>query len=265
MVEQRSLPVLNPEIITLVGSHYRETDISPLQHIDVFLEIDSSLVDVHVKGDTLSLVTKDNVLSTCVDDSLHVLPQKLVSALQVTFSQHFPATISSTGQSIKIQLEKEKFFVRITPSFAWDHSFFVPQEKSELLWRRVSPYKEKAILDQVNQLHNGNIKSVIRCVKLWNELRNNESFRNYHLEAIAYTIFREIPTATHNVMEALELYVNQMPRYIYNCPDPTGLDTPIHTYLPDNIDQWYLFMNRIAELKTAIKSGEKSLVALLKI
>lgn len=261
---EQALPPIGSEAISLVGSHYRETSLSPLKHIDIFLQLDSSLVAIHEKGNTLNLVTKEAMLSTCVDESLHLLPQKLVNTLKDIFVKHYPTKISRTGQSLKLQLEKQNIEVRITPSFAWDHSFFVPLEHSELLWRKVSPYREKEMLTEINRAHKGNITRAIRLMKMWNEGRNNESFRNYHIEAIAYFIFEEIPTATQDVIDTLRLYVNNMSRYIYNCPDPTGLDTPIHAYLHDNIDKWYLFMNRIGELKTAVQAGEKTLADFLR-
>lgn len=264
MTSQNLLPPLGEGELVIAGSHYRGTDLAPLWNVDIFLLLDSSLVDIHQKGNTLNIVTQNQLLSTCIDESLHLLPHKLVSTLESLFSQKFPTKMSNSGQALKLQVERHSLEVRITPAFAWDHSYFIPQEKSELLWRRVSPFHEKERLDKINAMHNGFVIPAIRYLKRWNEVRNNEGFRNYHVEAIAYFIFEEIPTPAKSVMEALRLYAAQMSKYIYSCPDPTGLDAPINIYLPDNIDQWYLFMNRIGDLKTAISSGEKAVVDLVK-
>lgn len=257
---QNILPPLSPDVATFVGSYFRGTALSPLKHIDIFLIFDSSLVDIHEDQQVLNLVAQNSLLSSCVDESLHLLPNKLVSTLLQSFSTLYPATISTSGQTIKMLLEKYSLEVRITPAFAWDHSFYVPAEKSELLWKKVSPGKERQRLAKVDEHHNHFIIPLIRYIKRWNMTKNNESFRNYHVEAIAYFIFEEIPTPANSLVDAIKLYVKQMSRYIYNCPDPTNLSTPVHTYLPDNIDQWYLFMNRISELKTAVENGERAMV-----
>jgi hypothetical protein len=262
--DQQKLPPLDKNVILLVGSHYRGTDLSPLKHIDLFLLLDPQHVSIQERGNTITLTGEVPILSECTDESKHLLPKKLIGKLESVFAEQFSTKTSFSGQAIKIQFEKEKMEVRLTPAFATGQSYVIPQEKSELLWRKVSPEKEKEKLEKVNAAHKGQIIPLIRCMKFWNESKNNECFRNFHVEATAYFIFEEIPTPVASLLEAMKLYTSQLTKYIYNCPDPTGLDAPIHAYLPDNIDQWYMFMNRIAQLKMAIESGERSVVELLK-
>lgn len=261
--KEGGFPNLAPEVVLVVGSHFRQTDLSPIEHIDIFLLFDPQLVEINEKESTLSVKNKEPLFSSSADASMHLLPLKMVSYVEAVLSKKFPTTLTQSKQAVEIRLEQFSLKVRVTPAFSSGDCFYIPEERTELLWRKVSPQKEKEILEKVNLRHNNTLIPLIRYIKLWNETKNNESFRNYHIEAIAYFIFEEIPTPVKSLREALDQYVKSMSRYIYNCPDPTQLSLPIHSYLPDNIDQWYLYMNRISDLKAAIALNEKSIVDLV--
>jgi hypothetical protein len=237
LAHPQEFPLAQPDILKLVGSHWRETDLSPVQHIDVFALF----------------------AATSFSEQDPPSPSKTVEGIATLLSKDFVTKLSGTKQAVKIQLKEPNFEIRITPAFVQSGFYYIPEEKSETAWKKVSPDKEKELIMELDAKLNKLLIPTIRCMKFWNDGRNNGGFRNYHIEAIAFHIFSGIPTVPKNVFAAVQIYVEQMSKLIFDCPDPTGLSTPIHKYLPDNIDQWYLFMNRVSDLKTAIKGGEKAL------
>jgi hypothetical protein len=256
LTEQNLLPELAEPGLILAGSNFRETALAPITHLNVLFVINPNSVKVNEQDGMVSFIGPDPFLDGLKNPSGLLQPVLLMKALLSALAG-FSAKQSFFGQSIHIKLKKSPIEIKLTPAIPFLEGYLIPEEKSELLWKRINPTKEKEVIFNLNKRHSGNVIAAIRCMKYWNQTRNTGSFRGYHLEAIACLIFEEIPTPITSLMNAMELYIKQMSKYIYNCPDPVRLSETIHRYLPDSIDQWYLFMNRIGELKAAIEKGEK--------
>lgn len=264
LVGQQQLPKLAANSLQVFGSYFRESALAPITHVNVLMVIDPTSVQTNETDLTVASVNVDPFLRTIKNPTNLVQPVLLMKALETVLSKHMNAKLSSSGQSVHITLKGESIELRLTPAIPFLDGYLIPEEKSELLWKRISPLKERGALEMINKRHSGNVIAAVRCIKYWNLTRNTESFRSYHLEAIACLVFEEIPTPITSLIHALELYAKHMSKYIYNCPDPVRMTESIHRYLPDNIDQWYLFMNRISELQTAVGDGEKALAEFLR-
>lgn len=261
---QNTVPILSNSPLLIVGSHSRDTDILPITHVDVYLELDPKNLTMQDSGTIVQLLNNTRELSACIDQAHHLIPLKIIERLQLWFSEKFSVELSHTKQTLKIAIPHSSIEVRLTPSFEYKEALLIPQVDSQLLWLPTNPDILKNLVDHVDKKHHGMIRPAIRFMKYWNDKKNNSAFRNCHIEMIFLLIFDEIPTPTSSVSECLTIFTDRMAKYIYNCPDPTKLNGPVHSYLPDSIDQWYLFMNRIAELKSALIHGESEVVRFAK-
>lgn len=250
-------------VLMTVGSRLRNTDITPLSHVDVFIVFEHPELSFHDTDLTLTIADGSSPLSALTDGSLHLITDKVREHVRLFFPKDATQT-SQSKQAILLPFHQLQLEVRITPAFALSDFFLIPEEKSELKWRKVAPQKGKEFLDQLNTRHQNFLIPAIRLMKFWNRQKNNSTLRNYHIEASGYFIFEEIPTPIPDLISALQEYAKHLSKYMYTCPDPVGLAGPINQYLPDNVNQWYLYMNRIAELRDAIDNGEKALVDFLK-
>lgn len=266
LIGQKLLPNLAEPHITLAGSNLRETVLAPITHLNLLLVIDPTGLQLN-EQDLMVYFNQsqpsDPFLEKLKNPSGLLQPALLLQHIHDTLKKQFTVELSYFRQSIHITLKKSPIKIKLTPAIPYAHGYFIPEERSELLWNKIDPIKEKDIIHKLNNRHSGNIIAAIRCMKYWNHAKNTDSFRGYHLEAIACLIYEEIPTPITSLLQAVDLFAKQMSKYIYNCPDPVHMGETLHRYLPDNINQWYLFMNRIGELQSVIDKGEKELVGFL--
>lgn len=253
---QGVLPPLQSPALTIVGSLYRQTAISPLSRISVDLLFDPNQIKYEPQNSTCSLAMSQSPLAASVTPAQLLSPSKLLQNIHAVFVQQYPAAISGSGQSVVVELPNLPVRLEITPTFLVDEVFLIPEEHTELSWRRTSPLKEKAILDQIDSKHHQYVRPIIKFMKYWNDSKNNRSWRENHMEAMVTVHFYSMEQAVSSLSGALVEFCKAMPRYLYKTPDLTGLAGPISAYLPDNIDQWYLFMNRVAELRDNVEAGD---------
>jgi len=257
------LPTAIDKNLIEVGSLLRQTAITPIKHFDVFFIMEGSQLIFSKQNRTLQSITTIQSYSPFTDVSGHISPEKCLQYFVDLFALYYPTSLTNSGQAVNIALEAFRFDIHFVPTFLYESVFLIPEGNSELHWVEADPFKELGILKSLDKQHKDYVTPTIKIAKYWNRQKNNSAFRDFHIETIAYLLFGEVPTAMHSLHDALTLFFTKMPSRLYNSPDVMDNVDPLHLYLPDKLDPWYLYMNRISEAKEALKKGDKEFIEYL--
>lgn len=257
------LPASIDKNLIQVGSFLRKTNLSPVKELDLYFILEGSQIKYNSQSRTIEATQAAPSFGEFREDSGYFSSQKCLNFFQKIFSLHFPSAINPDQSCVWIELKSFKLRINFTPAFLYESIFLIPQESSVLSWVKSDPFKELSILKSLDRHHNQLLIPTIQVAKYWNEKKNNSAFRNFHLESIAFLIFGEIPTSIKTLKDSVSVFMTRMPSHLYDCPDPSGLADPVHLYLPDKVDSWYLYMNRVKEAKDALSVSEKSFVEYL--
>lgn len=231
----------------LSGSYARGTKIHPLDDIDILMIMDGSglsvikngnIVDAEVRNNELTSnpilqhLGQDNLLSSSTVLNL------FVSAMKQT---HPESKIHKDGQAINVWLESYNFGIDIVPCFhiipkdgSQDY-YFIPQGGNSEGWTSTNPKVDEIISNNIHQKHGENFKGIVRLLKYWNRVFNNERIRSYHLETIAWYVFYEHESSVSSYEEGLIYFFRQCRnRFASPCPDATEIGGNIDTYLSIN-------------------------------
>lgn len=250
----------------LSGSYARGTKIFPLDDIDIMMVLDGtglfairdgSYWNATVRGSTLA----NNPVLRELDWQGLLSSRRVMEILQNALKQSYPnSKVAKDGQAINVWLDSHGLGMDVIPCFhviPADGSrdvYYIPAGSQTDGWMMTNPKIDENISDQLHSHHNEKLKPVIKLIKLWNRVFNNNRLRSYHLESVAWYVFARAPNKiTHYGTALLYFFQNAGSHIAVSCPDPTNIGGPIDTYL--NPQDRILSLQKIDQTKTILTNS----------
>jgi hypothetical protein len=210
----------------LSGSYARGTKLHPLDDIDVMIVLDgeglvpTGLEQTHsVRGNknngkspVHNYLNQDNLLDS------HAVLHAFHRSLQ---QSHPDSTIKKDGQSVNVKLTSYNLGIDIVPCFHIkpfieneQDFYYIPIGNNDPGWLKTNPKIDEGISKQLHSRHNQKLKSVIKLLKYWNRIKNNDRIRSYHLETIAWYVFHNHPSSIISIAQGVKYFFDNAEEYL---------------------------------------------------
>jgi hypothetical protein len=222
----------------LTGSYDRATKIRPLNDVDLFLILDGaglSFADAPVEGNGAG--SNPLLSARYATMSRTVSAGKVLDALLRALRRTYPKSrIRLDGQAVNVWLESYKMGLDVVPALhvlpsggGPDH-YCIPKGHGSSSWIATNPKLDAILVTELDEQHHGMFRPVVRLLKWWNRVQNQERIRPYHLEVLCMYVFAgepgvHCPTALARFFDAAQSFLAA------TCPDPTGLGRPVDSGL----------------------------------
>lgn len=250
----------------LSGSFARGTKIFPLDDIDIMVIMDGAgLVPIKEgaiwQADVRGSGVIDNPILKHLGGNNLLSSQTVLKLFQDGLKQSYPlSTVSKDGQAINVWLDTYNLGIDIVPCFhivprdSSQDVYYIPTGYGSDEWTITNPKIDQKISDTLHERHNKKLKPVVRLIKLWNRFYHNDLIRSYHLEAVCWYTFSKYTGKIDDYEAAIRYFFdNSLPHFQFNCQDPTGLGSPIDSYLTQNHRAETL--KKIREAQVILKSA----------
>lgn len=243
----------------LSGSFGRKTAIKPLNDVDVFMILDGANLmaisdgryipdKVEGSGDSY------NPLSSGYYYGLNSLisSKKVINALANALKESiYPnSKVGKDGQAVNVWLESYELGLDVVPAFhlippgSDQDYYFIPAGDNREDWIETNPKIDAAILDSVGGVNISRLRDVIRMMRYWNQVTNNDRLSGYHVEVMTLRILENYDVKLRR--EAIVKVFEELPSLILEkCPSQTGFGENIDSYLSDE--------DRTASCKKAVR------------
>lgn len=207
----------NVERVMFGGSHARGTKIRRVGthqgDVDVYVILDGA---ERTYG---SLVHRDP-------------PIKLLADMRKTLSRSLRVT-KIRADAPAIQITYSDMRVDVVPAFR-QTAFFGPGDGLDIPygrnWRRATPLGQQRVFKQLDDAQSGRFKPLLRMIKHWRAVHPSAGLRSYHLEVLAFEIFRD--RAINDYGESLAVFFREAARSVqYHVDDPGGSGSQVSDYL----------------------------------
>jgi len=190
----------------LSGSYARRTAIRPLHDIDLFVVLGD--VAPHQSIASTQASTPDAVLKQVRKALKEAWPEKEFPILQ----QH-SVHIGFSGSGIEFD---------VVPAFEQpgQQVYFIPERETGR-WIRTNPRLHEDLSIQANQRAGTKLKPYLKAVKHWNRHHPSSPLGSFHLEAMSYSAFPQMPGGSLEALEALFAHLGR--QVTRPCPDPARL------------------------------------------
>jgi len=195
----------------LTGSYSRHTMITPLSDadIDIFVILNSSYFQNYngQNGGQAGL--------------LDLVKRVLTRTYTKT------PDISRSGQAVSIRFTD--FVVDVVPGFNRQGGGYLIPNSITQTWLATNPKKHVEICSNANQAHKGNLVPLIKMLKAWNRVTNNQ-LRSFHLETMIQQILHGVQISDYS--SASRYFFDKARSYVtQNNPDPAGFGDDVGGYL----------------------------------
>jgi hypothetical protein len=186
----------------LTGSYRRSTMIAPLKDadVDVFIVLDPKYYP-HGQAKLL---------------------ERTRAALRTRYKT---PDISPNGQAVTIRFED--FRVDVVPGFRRKGGGFLIPDTQNQLWISTDPKRHVDIWSAKNKQQKGLLVPLLKMIKCWN--REHGSFRSFHLEVLALTVFEGVLISDYP-SGARYFFQQARGRATMALADPAGLSPTIAGY-----------------------------------
>jgi hypothetical protein len=152
------------------GSYDRDTNIRPLDDIDIFavLKFDDWKDEYGNLPNPQSVLTKFRTYLNGLND--------------------YKDKVKQDRPCVTVKLSDKDF--DILPSFAQSGGGYLIPNYDLQSWTHTYPEQLSKDLDEIHKLRNYRLKPLIKAIKYWNREKNNKIIASYHIEEIAISIFR---------------------------------------------------------------------------
>lgn len=218
----------------LAGSYLRSTMIAPLKEadVDIFIILDDDYF-YHYDG-------KNGGQAGLLD--------LLKRALKRTYTK--TPDISRNGQAVTITFTD--FIVDAVPSFYRKGGGYLIPNSITQSWISTDPKKHVEIWTAENQAHNGDLAPLIKMIKRWNKMINN-NFMSFHLEVMILQTLYQVKIT--NFSSGVRYFFDKARNYVTKQnPDPAGYKGDVGAYLntQQKID------NAVSRIETAYNRALKA-------
>lgn len=238
-----------PHLLTgsgfIAGSLGRSTQEQPLDDIDVYLVLDAHGVSATNAGVPQPLVAHGrnpaNLLNT--DPAFRagdlISAEAVVARFGLCLAVIYPDIETGVGErrktcyvrygGVNIDLCPVIWYSPIGQGI---DQYWMPEGGGSQNWKTTNPKKDQENISAANGLLDGHLLKVVRILKWWNARHNDDRLKGIHLETmVAETLTRFgfagwAPTLQY-LFVALQVALQE------ECPNPTGLGTPLSASLPD--------------------------------
>lgn len=216
-----------------------------------------SLWSATVEGSTNS----DNPLLRRLDFNGLLSSRVLINHFTRALKQAYPAsTVAKDGQAVNVWLDSYNLGLDVVPCFhivPHDGSqdvYYIPAGSNSDGWLITNPKVDERISEWLHKHHNEKLKPVIRLVKIWNRVSNDDRLRSYHIETMAWRIFANSnEKITDYGMALLYFFDKARELIVKSCPDATGLGGPVDTQL-SQADRFLTF-TKLQEIHKILLNG----------
>lgn len=258
----------------LTGSYSRQTKLSPIDDVDMFIVLNGSYAKMQFLSDTRIIPNGPSSLyNNYVDNRGFVSSIQVLNLFRSVLNARYPqqTQIRRDGQVVNIMLSTYGLSLDVVPAFykknILDKDYFlIPAGGNRPEWIKTNPKLDNDLLTKLQSVTGNRIRGIIKLVKLWNKNCNNSALRNYHVESIATNIFKKhlmmpllLIAPVKSYHDSLKIFFNQAQAYIHNCSDPTEVSDAITSNL-DSSDK----VTVMAEIEKAKFLINRDIYAFLK-
>jgi hypothetical protein len=187
-----NFPRLYSEKDISFGSFARRTKKRPLDDIDMMIALIAEGGVYHEFTDRIEIYVSESAYklkSLCFDNTTTLSSRrvinKFVSLLQQV-SQYEKAEIKRNMEAATLNLKSYPWTFDLVPCFFTQNDCFnrdyylIPDGQGH--WKKTDPRVDRKRVNDINQLHDGNVLNVIRLMKYWNRRPTMPSMSSYLIE-----------------------------------------------------------------------------------
>lgn len=257
----------------LSGSYARGTKLHPLDDIDVMIILDGAgLVPTGLeqtyfvrgnkkneKSPVHNYIGQDNLLDS------HAVLHAFHKSLQ---QSHPESTIKKNGQSVNVKLKSYNLGIDVVPCFhikpfieSEQDFYYIPIGNDDPGWLKTNPKIDENISKQLHDRHSKKLKSIIKLLKYWNRIKNNDRIKSYHLETIAWYVFHNHPSSVISITQGVKYFFDNAEVYLdKQINEATGFGGVVDKYM--SIEDRQLSIIELRKAKNALQSNGILLPAL---
>ncbi len=222
------------------GSFARRTKKRPLDDIDTMIALSAESGVYHEFSDRIEIYVPESAYKLkplCFDDttilSSRRVINKLISLLKQV-PQYEKADIKRNMEAATLNLRSYPWTFDLVPCFFtqkdWLNKdyYLIPDGQGH--WKKTDPRIDRKRVNDINQLHDGNVLNVIRLMKYWNRRPTMPSMSSYLIENMILDFYSKQHT---NASGYVDLEVPEVLQYIqasvfHQVNDPKGIQGNIN-------------------------------------
>ena len=222
------------------GSFARRTKIKPLDDIDIMICFSASNDGerrsylswndcTYIEG--IGFDAKNNLLTygTTHLNSTKVI-NRLISKLS-KLSDYSKAEMHKNQEAATLKLKSYTWNFDIVPCFYTDTGLYLIPDGSGN-WKKTDPRIDNNRITVINQKHKGNVLSVIRLIKYWNERKITLKIGSYMLECMALSFYESLDEKENYWvdLELRDLFYHLANAIYKSVPDPKNIQGDLNTF-----------------------------------
>lgn len=172
-------------------------------------------------------------------------PAKLLVDVKKTLDRHL-RTPTVRADSPAVRITYDDMIVDVVPAFRrfLSDAFDIPYYTA---WMVATPRGQQRVFRQLDETRGGNFKPLLRMIKHWKSVHRTIGLRSYHLETLAYEIFRQHDIDDYRI--GLHTFFGEAQGAVqYHWSDPGGSGNRVTDYLtPRTANSAALMFKRAAE------------------
>lgn len=180
-------------------------------------------------------------------------PAKLLQDVRRTLDRHLE-TPKIRADSPAVRITFTDMVVDVVPAFSrfLSDAYDIPYYRS---WMTATPQRQQRVFRELDVARAGKFKPLLRMIKHWKALHHTVGLRSYHLETLAYEIFKSRPVDDYR--EALQVFFATAARDVrHHWKDPGGSGNRVTDYMTTPI------ANRASKMfELAAARAEKAIAA----
>jgi hypothetical protein len=155
-------------------------------------------------------------------------PVRLLAQIKATLDRHLE-TPKVRADSPCVRITYEDMVVDVVPAFArfLSDAYTIPYYKG---WMVATPQQQQRVYKELDDARGGRFKPLLRMIKHWKAVHPSVGLRSYHLETLAYEIFKRKQIGDDR--EALLTFFAEAQGAVqYHWNDPGGSGNHVTDYL----------------------------------
>lgn len=184
------------------GSFARRTKIRPLDDIDIMIGIMGDKSTYYESSNEIKIYVHDenSPQNGCCNENTNILNSTKVINKFITqlkdINDYKKAETHKNGSAAKLQLKSYDWNFDIVPCFMTSEQsdgrsyYLIADGKGN--WLKTDPRKDRDMVSELNQKHDGVMLETIRLVKYWNKRPTMPSIPSYTLECLLLQYFNGI-------------------------------------------------------------------------
>jgi hypothetical protein len=241
-----SFPKLYSEKDIFFGSFARRTKKRELDDVDIMIALSAEGSQYQEYADRIEIYVPDSEYKLkllCYENTNRLNSRKVINkfiSLLSQVSQYGNADIKRNKEAATLNLKSYSWTFDIVPCFFtakddYNNTYYlIPDGIGN--WKKTDPRIDRSRVNEINQMHDGNVLNVIRIIKYWNRRLTMPSISSYLLETMILNFY-----STQIILKAskyVDIEIPKVLQYIKNniyspVYDPKGIQGNINTLTAD--------------------------------